>query len=100
MLGICSLNVLVVHEILLVPVVMFGSETMLWKKERSRIRIVQKDNFRGLLRIRRMNRVLNAQIRELCGVKKGLEEWIDKGLLHWFSHVSGIAKRVHVGVCW
>ena len=63
----------VYHETLLVPVLMYGSETMLWKyEERSRIRAVQKDNLRGLLGIRRMNSVLNAWVRELCAVKKGL----------------------------
>ena len=30
----------VLHETLLVPVLMYGSETMLWKKKRSRIRAV------------------------------------------------------------
>ena len=30
---------------------------------------------------RRMDRVSNAQIRELCGVKKGLDERIDEGVL-------------------
>ena len=35
----------VLHETLLVPVLMYGSETMLWKeKERSRVRAVQMDN--------------------------------------------------------
>ena len=44
------------HEILFVPVLMYGSETMLWKeKERSRIRAVQMDNLRGLLGIRRID---------------------------------------------
>ena len=53
-----------VQETLLVPVLMYGSEKMLWKeKERSRIRTVQMDNLRGLHGIRRMDRVLNAQIR-------------------------------------
>ena len=66
MLGICSLSVLVLHEALLVPVLMYGSETMLWKeKGRSRIRAVQMDNLRGLLGIKRMDRVPNARIREL-----------------------------------
>ena len=47
---------LVLHETLLVPVRMYGSESMLWKeKERSRIRAVQMDNLRGLLGIRRMD---------------------------------------------
>ena len=43
------------------PVLMYGSETMLlMEKERSRIRAVQMDNLKRLLGIRRMNRVLNA----------------------------------------
>ena len=57
------------------------------------------DNFRGLLGIRRMDRLPNAQIRELYGVKKGLNERIDEGVLQWLAHVerieSGrIVKRV------
>ena len=61
----------VLHETLLAPVLIHGSE-MLWKeKERSRIRVLQMDNLRGFLVIRRMDRFLTAQIRELCGVKKG-----------------------------
>ena len=63
------------------------------------------NSLRKLLGIRRMDRVPNAQIRELCGVKKGLDEWIDEGVLQWFSHVERresdrIAKRVYVGVYW
>ena len=72
---------------------------MLWKEEeRSRVRAVQMDNLRGLLGIRRMDRVLNVRIRELCGLRKGLER-IDEGMLQWFAHVERmekgmIAKRV------
>ena len=63
------------YETLLVPVFMYGNEAMLWKeKERSRIRVLQMDNLRGLLSISRMDRVLNARIRELSRVKKGLDE--------------------------
>ena len=50
----------VFHETSHVPVLMYGTDTMLWKeKERSRIRAVQMDNLRGL------DRVPNARIREL-----------------------------------
>ena len=57
----------VLHETLLLPVLMYGSETMLWReKERSRMRDVQMDNLRGLFGIRRMDRIPNARIRELC----------------------------------
>ena len=74
------------------------------EKERSRIKTVQMDNLRGLLGIRRMYRVPNAWIRELCGVKKGLDERIDQGVLQWFGHVERtesdrIAKIVYVGDC-
>ena len=45
-------------------------------------------NLRGLLGIRRRDRVPNARIRELCGVTKGVEESIDEGW--WFGHVKGM----------
>ena len=61
----------VLQEALLVPIPIYGSETMLWKeKERSRIWAVQMDNFRRLLGIRRMDRVPNARIREFCRGKR------------------------------
>ena len=91
----------VLHESLLVPVLTYVSETMVWREnERSRIRSVQMDDFRGLLGIRRMDKVPNARIRQLCGVIKGVDEKID-GVLRRFGHVermenNGIAKRVYV----
>ena len=51
--------------------------------ERSRVRGVQMDNLKGLLGIMRMDRVPNAKIRELCGVRNGLNERIDEGVLRW-----------------
>ena len=37
----------VLHETLLVPVLLYGSETMLWKeREKSRVRSIQMDNLR------------------------------------------------------
>ena len=39
----------VLHGGLLVPVLMYGSETVVWREEeRSRIRAVQMDNFRSI----------------------------------------------------
>ena len=93
------------HETLLVPVLMYRSETMLWKvKERSRIKATQMDNIRRLLGIRRMDMVPNSCIRELCGVKKGIDERIYEGVLRWFGHVEKmesdrIAKKVYVREC-
>ena len=48
--------------------------------------------------------VPNALIRELCGVKKGLDERIDESVIWWFGHLERmerdrIAKRVYVREC-
>ena len=76
---------------LLLPILTYNSETMIWREKKwSRIRAVQKDNLRSLLGIRRMNKVLNARIRLLCGVTKGVEEKIDEGVLRWLGHVERI----------
>ena len=83
----------VLHETLLVPVFTYGRDTMLWiEKERSIGMAVQIDNLRGLLGIRRMNRVPNARIRELCGVRKGLYERIGEGVLRWLGHVERMER--------
>ena len=89
-------------RMLLIPILMYDSETMLWKeKERSRISVVQMDNLRDLLGIKRMDKVPNVWVRELCKVKKGVDGRIDEGILWWFSHVhrmenDKIAKGVYV----
>ena len=77
---------------------------MIWReKERSKIRAVQIDNCRDLLGIRRMDKVTNAWIRQLCRVMKDVDENIN--VLQWFSQVERmendrIAKKVCIGECW
>ena len=61
------------------------------------------DSLRGLLGIRRIDKVPNEQIRNLCGVTKGVDKKIDKGS-RWFGHMekmenNRITKRVYVGEC-
>ena len=93
MLGICRFSVLVLHETLLVPVLMYGmrrSDLDLWL-----YRWTTSED-----------RVPNAWIRELCRMKKGLGERIDEVILQWFGHMERmesdrIAKRVLCrSVCW
>ena len=52
-------------------------ETLLGKV---RIMATQMVNFRGFLSIRRMDKVSNSGIRELCGVTKGLMKVFSDGL--------------------
>ena len=42
---------------------------------------MQRDNLKGMFSIRMMDRVPYARTRELCGVKKGVDEKIDEGVL-------------------
>ena len=56
------------------------------------------DNLRGLLGIRRRDKVPNVWIRELGGMTRRVDERIDEGVLLWFAHVErmendGIVKR-------
>ena len=56
------------------------------------------------MRIRRMDKVPNARMKQLCGVTKGLDEEIDEVVLRWFGHVERmendrIAKRAYVEEC-
>ena len=61
---------------------MYGSEIMVWKEnERSRIRVVLMDDIKGFVGIRRMDKVLNARVRELCEVTKGVDKRINEGVL-------------------
>ena len=91
------------HESLLVPVLTYGIETMIWReKEISRIRSVNMYKLRDLMCIRIMDKVLNARIRQLCGGTKGVDERIDEGVLQRFGHVERMennrtVKRVYVG---
>ena len=42
----------VLHEALLIPVLLHGSEIMIWRKERSGIWVLQMENLRSLLGIK------------------------------------------------
>ena len=90
---------MVIYEGLLELVLLYFSERMIGReKERSRIRAVQMSRIRGLLGIRRMDRIPNAWIREFCGVEKK----VDESVFRWFGHTERmendrIVKRVYVG---
>ena len=80
MLGVCGLSALgscMSHCLCLVLYMVVE-----WNEnERSRIRAVQRDKLRGLQDIRRIDKVQNARIRELCGVTKAMDEKIDEVVL-------------------
>ena len=52
------------HETLFVPILLYGSETMIWREKKIFMtRAVQMDRLRVLMSIRKIDRETNAQIR-------------------------------------
>src|SRR5678815_3332921 len=77
---------MVLHEGMLLPVLMYNSETIVWNKwYRSKVQCVQMDNLRAVLGVRRIDKMRNERIRELCGVKKGINVRINENTLIWFG---------------
>ena len=75
---------------LLMPVLLHGNETITRReKERPMIMVLQMDSFIGLLGTRKMDRMLNAQIRKLCQMMAGMM----KELTKVFSDGSFIFKK-------
>ena len=97
----------VLHESLLVSVLIYGSEKMIWReKESSGIWVIQMDNLRFLLDIKRMDKVPNLRIRQLCGVTKYVDEkirsamwreWRITELLRGFRYGSVLVVAQWVG---
>src|SRR5678816_3773424 len=80
---------MVLHEGMLLPVLMYSGETMVWNKRyRSKVQCVEMDNLMGVLGVRRIDIMRNERIRELCGVKKGVYERINESMLRWFGHME------------
>src|SRR5678816_2448976 len=69
----------VLYEGKLLLVLMYNSETIVWNKRyRTKFQCVQMDNLKGVLGVRRIDKMRNERIRELSGVKKGINERINE----------------------
>ena len=73
----------VLHKTLIMPILKCGIEIMIQKEGRGLGLGLYMDNLKGLLDIRRMDKVLNAQIRMIYGVMKGLIEAFSSGSNMW-----------------
>ena len=61
---------------------------------------LKMENLRGLFGITRIDRVPNARVIELCGVKKGVGKKIEEIILRWFGHVGRMGIIVWLKVKW
>src|SRR5678815_335511 len=84
---------------------MYSSESMVWNKRyRSKVQCVQMDNLRSVLGVRRIDKMRNERIGELCGAKKRVNERINESTLRLFGHVermndSRLVKRMYSCEC-
>ena len=77
------------HEAFLMPVLLYSSETMVWRKnERSTIKDLEMDILRGLLGIIKIDRRPNTRIT----MTKGMNERINESVLRWFGHIERIGS--------
>ncbi|CAG9109123.1 unnamed protein product [Plutella xylostella] len=80
---------LAVHNAMLVPTLMYGSESWVWqKKHESRLNAVEMRSLRSMLGVTLNDRLRNSFIREKCGLKEDVVTRVEKGMLRWFGHVE------------
>lgn len=83
-----------IHNGVLVPTLMYGSESWVWqKKNESRINAVEMRSLRKICGVKLSDRVSNEVIRKRCGLKDDIVTRIEKGMLRWFGHLERMNER-------
>ena len=78
-----------VHNGVLVPTIMYGSESwIMQKKDESKLNAVEMRSLRNICRKSLRDRIKNEDIRRECDVEESVIVKIKKGMLRWFGHVE------------
>ena len=77
------------YERIVVPTVMYGSETWgMRREERNKLDVSEMQCLRNMCGVTRWNRLRNVAVRERVGVKEELSKRVDRKVLKWFGHVE------------
>src|SRR5215469_12175415 len=77
-----------VFESIMVPKVLYGSETWsLNAKERNDLEVYKMKGLRSMCGVSIRDRVRNVRIRERCGWERGLLSRYEQNVLKWYGHV-------------
>jgi len=80
---------LAVHNGVLIPTLMYGSEAWNWqRKDESRLNAVEMRSLRRMCGKTMYDRVRNVEIRKECKADVSVMSKIKKGTLRWFGHVE------------
>ena len=75
-------------EVICLSTVLYGCETwVLNAKVRKRLEVLEMDGLRGVCSLRRIDRVRNERIKQLCKWTRSVVARGEQGVLRWFGHV-------------
>ena len=79
----------VLYEKVVVPTVMYGSESWGMKAtERQKLNVFEMKCLRSMTGVSRLDRVRNEVVRARTGVRRELAARVDMNVLRWFGHVE------------
>ena len=77
------------YESIFVPTVIYGCESwVLNAKVRKKVEVVEMRILRDIANVRRIDRIRNARVREMCGCNASLVGVMEKRILVWFGHMT------------
>ena len=80
---------LVLYEKVVVPTVMYGSESWGMKvNERQKLNVFEMKCLRSMTGVYQLDRVRNEVVRVRTGVRRELAARVDMNVLRWFGHVE------------
>ena len=89
------------YEGVIVPTVLYGAETWnLREAERKSLNVFEMKCLRSMVRVTRLDRVRNEEVRKRAGVEKEMAERADERLLGWFGHMERMGEERLVKEVW
>ena len=77
---------------------MYGCETCVMNAQiRKRLDVLEMKGLRAICGLRRVDRVRNERIREMCGWNRGIVGRAEKRVLRWFGHMCRMDESRMVG---
>lgn len=82
------------YESVVVPTVLYGSETWGMKEaEKRRLDVLEMNCLRSMVGVTRMDRIRNEEVRRRTGVVRELSSRVDQRVLRWFGHMERMSEE-------
>ena len=85
-------------ERMCLPSAMYGCETWVMNAQiRKGLEVFEMKGLRAICGLRRVDRIRNERIREMCECKRGIVRRAEEGVLRWFGHMCRMDENRMVG---